>query len=653
MRKGKRFLSLFVALFLLCGGVACSNESQNTPSDGKGEEQQPTPPPSDDREDKTEGALRLSHASGAYGAPFTLRVTPAEQTNRIYYTLDGSQPTAASALYEQGIAVTAEGYTDFPLTNVITWDSATYGAYSFQSSDACVCLRLLEVDAEGNAVAQKTASYFVRSGGESYFTLPVISLTMPEEDAIGFYNDIEDESKERAFLEYFDFESGERFSLNTQVKLGGNWTKGFPYRTINVNFNKDENGKKNTPVKVDLFEGRKARDGGALTDFTRFRLHAGGNSQTITWFADAFAQRVAAEVSSDGRTLDVATTGYRPCEVYLNGEYWGLYAIREHYSDVYFAQNYGVDKDDVILIDRAHNIVASPEYADTSVFNTRFSFELKEDDEGERGMALASALFEYLMATDFSVERNYRELCEKIDVQGLADMVLANLYAGNWDFMNNNIKMWRTATVDSSNPYADGKWRFCLHDLDFSFEQQWGDNGLNGANGYLLVDNNNIYNWNVPKSYYTSDEIVYRPGKNYLDFYLGNAYLNYNGIGTLTKAQTCLLSSPMKNEAFRTLFAERAAVVKDIYASSAALDILDAMKAEVETPMRRHTQKWGRNGYSYSTWSGNIAGMREVLTVRPYMKDYLNYFDGGLMYRNGDYFERQIEAAIYRFLQES
>ncbi len=39
-----------------------------------------------------------------------------------------------------------------------------------------------------------------------------------------------------------------------------------------------------------------------------------------------------------------------------------------------------------------------------------------------------------------------------------------------------------------------------------------------------------------------------------------------------------------------------------------------------------------------------------MLTVRPYMKDYLDYYEQGrLMYANGDYFERQIEAALWRF----
>lgn len=603
----------------------------------------------------TGGTLELSHESGAYGEEFSLTVSVSEKGNKVYYTLDGSDPTTASSRYRGSIAIYDDGAErDYALTNGVVYSSA-YGNYTYGTGNSCTVLKLLETDADGNEVARKTATYFIREGGERYFTIPVISLSLPQEDALSFYNDIENESKERAGLEYFDFSSGERFALNTQVKIGGNWTKGYPYRTVNLNFNKDENGKKNEPVTVDLFQGRTARNGEELTNFKRFRLHSGGNAQVTSWFADAFAQRVAAEVgTSNGEYITSATTGYRPCEVYLNGEYWGVYAIREHYSDVYFEQNYGVDKDDVILLDRNYNIRSGDEtYADTSVYNVDYAFEVAEDDETGSGMELANELFYFLMNMDFTKAENYQRFTEMVDVDSLIDMVLVHLYAGNWDFMNNNIKMWRTATVDPSNPYADGKWRFCLHDLDFAFENQWGDVGINGANGYLLVDNDNIFNWNVPREYYSYglDNIVYRPGKNYLDFYLGYAYsgIGASPAGWLSRAISCLLSSPMMNDSFRERFWERAAVVKEVYNSDLAKNILSSMKREIETPMRRHFSRWQRSGYTYSDWSAWVNNIEEVLSVRTYMRDYLNYFDGSLMYINGDYFERQIEAAIWRF----
>src|SRR5699024_1119683 len=138
---------------------------------------------------------------------------------------------------------------------------------------------------------------------------------------------------------------------------------------------------------------------------------------------------------------------------------------REHYADVYFEQNYGVDKDDVILIDRSHYVVEGDSaYEDDAVFNTRYHFEVAEDDEEEHGMAYATELFDALYAAVGLAEagdmdgyaRAIADLGDMIDMQSLTDLILVQFYTGNWDFMSNNIKMWRTANVDPQTPSAVG-----------------------------------------------------------------------------------------------------------------------------------------------------------------------------------------------------
>ncbi len=593
-------------------------------------------------------ALVLSHESGVYTNAFTLAVSAEDSDHAIYYTTDGSIPTTQSTRYtSSGISIVDDSQTrEYPLTAGVAYGNPhDYGNYTYGTGNSCTVLHFLEVDGEGNTVATKSASYFIRSEGRSEFPLPVISISLPLEDALSFYNDIQNESKERAEMEYFDFVSGERFALNTQIKLGGNWTKGFPYRTMNVNFNKDENGDKNTPVTVDLFEGRTARDGGELTDFKRFRLHSGGNSQVISWFGDAFTQRVAAEVKTvSNRSLDVATAGYRPVEVYLNGEYWGMYAIREHYSDVYIEQNYGVDKDDVIMLDKSPNVwYGNPGYyEDEKVFNTDFHFEVAEDDEDEQGMALGTQLFEFLYQNDLSNLNNYETFLSMVDAESLADLILVHLYGGNWDFMYNNIKMWRSSKVDPSNPYADGKWRFCLHDLDFSFESQWGDIGVNGANGYLSLNGQR-----APAEEYLKPNTQYLTGNNYLDYYLG--LVGRDGGNPLSYHDACLIASPMRSLTFQDLFKRRAEIVNEIYNADEALEILLEMEAEIEDVQPRHQARWNREGYGVTEWRNAVENTKNVLSTRAYLIDYFNDYDGGAMYEGGDYLMHQIRSALHRF----
>ena len=56
-------------------------------------------------------------------------------------------------------------------------------------------------------------------------------------------------------------------------------------------------------------------------------------------------------------------------------------------------------------------------------------------------MSFAVELFDFLMTADFTDAVTYERLTETVDVTSLSDMVLTHLYAGNWDFAYNNIKI--------------------------------------------------------------------------------------------------------------------------------------------------------------------------------------------------------------------
>src|SRR5699024_9093100 len=47
--------------------------------------------------------------------------------------------------------------------------------------------------------------------------------------------------------------------------------------------------------------------------------------------------------------------------------------------------------------------------------------------------------------------------------------IIAQMYAYNSDGLyngGNNSILWKSAETDADNPYADGRWRFLLNDLD-------------------------------------------------------------------------------------------------------------------------------------------------------------------------------------------
>ncbi len=301
-------------------------------------------------------------------------------------------------------------------------------------------------------IYKRSLTYIISDKVTENIDIPVISLSLPYDDIMGengFYNRIRKDISKRADIEYFDSSYQEYFYRNTQIKLGGNWTLGYPQRTFNLNFNKDENGKKNEKVNEHVFQERTKRADSSkrLTNLTRIRLHNGGNTfESSTRINDAILQ----EIMKDGY---VATTGYRPAIVYINGEYWGLMSIREHYKDVYFDNNYGVDKDNVITYD------------------LKGTWSVDEGEE-EAGLEKLNAMEDYLTSNDFTDENVYQNFINTyLDIDSFLDVVLAHAYSGNWDFIGNfnNLKMWTVKTKSDNSKYEDGRFRFVLHDTDFAF----------------------------------------------------------------------------------------------------------------------------------------------------------------------------------------
>jgi hypothetical protein len=168
-------------------------------------------------------------------------------------------------------------------------------------------------------------------------------------------------------------------------------------------------------------------------------LRTGGYRDTfLTKFRDPLNQDLAV-----GR--DFATMRSLPCMVFINGEFWGLYALQERFTDNYCAEHYGVDKDNVVIICNSALDVGTPE--DKAAF-----------DE----------FVNWMHRTDMSVGANYEKAKTLIDVESFIDYMAHEIWVGNVDWPNNNMRMWRTRTAEEGNEYGDCRWRFMFYDTDDS-----------------------------------------------------------------------------------------------------------------------------------------------------------------------------------------
>ncbi len=424
------------------------------------------------------------------------------------------------------------------------------------------------VDEYGTVIQRAIQSYIVFDT-DDFDDVPILSISMPEEnwfdgipngEGTSIYNNVylpgggnsAADNKARANLEFFDVDGS--FSVNTQIKVGGGWSRGRPQRTLHLNFNKDENGKKQDAVQFEIFGDRNcAGVDEKLDEFTRFRLWNGGSSyDSSIRFNDAFFQSLAEE-------LNVGTTAARPAIVYLNGEFWGMYYLREHYSDVYFKDNYKVKKGDVQYFDYTGN-----------------TYNVSDGDEES-----ATAFIEEMNAFLNNPEKNFADdavfdefFGKYVDEASLIDLMIVQAYSGNWDFVgnSNNHRCWRVSKPAKGNVYTDGKLRFVLHDLDMGLLK----GTLDGE-----YENNLSYS-----SRYT--------------------YRKYN-----------LMNRALANEGFRErLYARAQELMQTTFSYEKASSVLSRLAESVRPLVNYNVVRWAQD-QNVSAWENQINSAYDWISRRP------------------------------------
>lgn len=406
---------------------------------------------------------------GFYEEAFDLHLySPAGE--KIYYTLDGSEPDAASPVYREPIRITERTAEEnryinrddlapnqdyepaFPVDKAVVVRAACYNPATNQISETVtqtyfvgydakpeyddLAILSLSVDPEalfdahtgiyGNGAA--FAAYlsqggmqdgqildsYTDAGGEIHYRYMASNA---------FYKGKEWERE--ASLSYFDESHTLLFTQNAGVRISGNSTRSARQKSFHL-FARDIYDE--TGILPAAFF-----DNDIL--YSSVKLRNGGGNMDGVKFLDAFLQQAA-------RGRSVTTQAHRPCALFLNGEYWGLYNLRERYNAEYLAAHYDLLPDDIMLI-KAGNAVTSPEETFTAW----------------------QYMLDVVAQCDLVYDDTYALADELVDIQSLIDYCCINLYLDNRDVaFGYNTAAWRT--TQEGTPYSDGKWRFMLYDLD-------------------------------------------------------------------------------------------------------------------------------------------------------------------------------------------
>jgi Leucine-rich repeat (LRR) protein len=376
----------------------------------------------------------FSVVGGFYNEDIYLELRTNILNASIYYTLDGSIPSLNSRIYERPIHIEKDKI----------------------DQDGLMVARVVRARLllhEGfDASPVVTQTYFVSQNSHEAFALPVVSLvTDPAyffDSDLGIYhnNNFRQRGKkwERPIsISFYDLANDNFSYQEALVRIHGSATRGLFQKSLR--FYADNTYEDDDVLKFDFFPGYLAKGTSLLMDeFTTILFRNSGNDYSTTFFKDALIQGL---ISHTGQDIQA----YRPVNVFLNGQYWGIYNIRERLDENYVSKHYGISPDEVLMyeIDAREDFYGQP----------------IEDNEYLQ-------LIELVKRNDINDEEFFRYLETQIDFENYIDNQIIYIYAANGDWLTNNVKFWKK-NIDEFNPDSafghDGRWRWMVIDMDMAF----------------------------------------------------------------------------------------------------------------------------------------------------------------------------------------
>ncbi len=336
----------------------------------------------------------------------------------VYYTLDGSVPTRSSPRYQGSIPLNKTTVVRAFCVSEGKLDSAV-ASYTYVL-DGGHSLPVISVSTHPDHLWDFNTGIYVKGPGAA--------AESPYRGA-NFYKDWE----KPANVTYYD-PQGEGFSVDCGLKIFGNTGRALEKKSFQLKFKSCYGTSK---LRYELFENS------SVHLFDSLVLRSGSQDYQASLLRDAVISELCYRGMSETEAQD-----YRYCVLYLNGEYWGIYCIREKLDEDFVAAHYGVKSEGV-------NVLGY-----TGVIQHGSNRSYKD-------------AVRYAATHDLSVAEHYQYVADRICLQSYVDWFIAQMYVGNSDL--DNVRFFQSEDYD-------GKWRWILYDFDLTFYRS------NNPYSYLISD---------------------------------------------------------------------------------------------------------------------------------------------------------------------
>ena len=450
---------------------------------------------------------------GFYTSDVVVSIDDVDPMTTVYYTLDGSEPDNTSTVYTG----------PFTISNTTVVKAIAY------HSDPAIPVSFTDY-----------STFFINDN----HTMKVISIAGDDvEDLLdGDFNE------PRGSFELFD-ESGERVGdVTGEFNKHGNDSWAYDQRGIDF-IARDQFGD-DYAVKNELFDMFN------LTNRDRFQrliLKAAANDNYPFEFGGAMIRDAYVHTWSGLADLEMDERTYEPCILYVDGQYWGVYEIREKVDDHDFTD----------------------EYYDQDLFDIDFIKTWGGTWEEYGSWDDWYVLRDYIENNDMSDPDNYAWVEERLNVLSMIDYIILHAHNVSADWLNWNTAWWR-----GRNPDGDAlKWRYILWDEDATFGHYINYTG-------------------IPDQGAGADPCDPEEIDEFTDF----------------EGHIAMFSDLLENEDFLTLYISRYADLNNTFFNcDFMIPLLDSMIMRLAPEMPRHVDRWGG---SISEWEDNVQNLRDFIETR-------------------------------------
>lgn len=507
----------------------------------------------------------FSHDAGIYEKSFSLSLS-AREGYTIYYTTDGTDPSLATNRNRK----TYTGAITLNDTSAMGWGPLTrsWGAPSVSTQIGGHVIKAYATNGT-ESTDVFTNTYFITDDLSKY-GVTIMSISMPKDEVIGtkgFYNNFlldpgqitGGRHRGVGILEVFDPNGNRVGNSRVEMAVSGNGSSGWGMKSLRIYFKgiNNQDAGLQSDLNYDVFGGL-AKDawGQAITSFSRLMIRNSGNDCGTSYIRDAYMQRVCG-----GLNVDIMASA--STLVFINGEFWGVYNLRERYSPEYVESHYGVNKDNVTVIESDYSQVHT---------NTNADFVVSSGVEGDQDPF--NEMVQYMRDHNLGNQEYYDHVASLMDVDSFIDMWVTRLFFVARDWPENNIKVWRNKNPDDPSGF-DTKWHFTLLDLDM------------GLSFYDFTTERENFFW---------------------------AFNSGSVCGTMMR-------SLMQNEGFRTKFILRYyEIVNDHLTVDHMSEEFEKLVAERDPLMPLQQGRWNCDaGFTVSRWNQEVGKIRQFISGRqPY-----------------------------------